>query len=181
MTQALATAAAAAVLVSLWMLGRPRPRLMVPDDGRLVAALNRERIERLHEAVAGSERPAQDTGDSSDADPGSLDVMPAPWARAPGLPMPPRERRRLLNRLAAAARGESQERVNAMSECLHWGDRAVLPLLRRGRLDPDPRVAALAAEGLSRFRGRPGPPGSSRKPLVPVQPARLPRNVSRTL
>jgi hypothetical protein len=181
MTQALVAATTAAVLVSFWLLGRPRPRLMAPDDGRLVAALNRERIERLREAGAGRSLPEQGTGGASDPDPDSLDVMRAAWARAPALPLPPRERRRLLDRLAAAARGESQERVNAMSECLHWGDRAVLPLLRRGRLDPDPRVAALAAEGLSRFRGRPGPPGPPRKLLGPAQPARLPRNVSRTL
>ncbi len=60
-----------------------------------------------------------------------------------------------------------------MAACLAWGDRASLPLLKRARFDPDPRVAALAAEGISAFRGRTAAAAAA-------QPARLPRNVART-
>lgn len=181
MTQAFAGAAAAAVIVAFWLLGRPRPRLMEADDGRLVAALNRERIERLREVGAGPSLPVQGSGDAGKVDSESLEERRAVWSAVPALSMSPRERRLLLTRLAAAARGESQQRISAMAECLRWGDRAVLPLLLKGRHDPDLRVVALAAEGLSRFRGRPGLPRLSRNGSSPVQPARLPRNVSRTL
>ncbi|APD48272.1 hypothetical protein KQ302_13355 [Synechococcus sp. CS-602] len=84
-----------------------------------------------------------------------------------------RQKQRLLRELAVAFRGRGDDRLAAIHLALRSGDRSVLPFLRRGRLDSDPRVAALAAEGLVRFRGKP-----AAQPL-PL-PLRRPRKVSRT-
>jgi hypothetical protein len=68
-----------------------------------------------------------------------------------------------------------------MADCLHWGDPSVLPLLLRGRHNPDPRVAALAAQGLVAFRGRRPLQRGLQGGIVRPQALSLPRNVARTL
>lgn len=88
-----------------------------------------------------------------------------------------RQKQRLLRDLAVAFRGRGDDRLAAIRLALRSGDRSVLPFLRRGRLDADPRVAALAAEGLVRFRGK--PTGGTRE-WPAAQPLPRPRKVSRT-
>ncbi len=152
--------AAAALCLVLWLLRRPRPRLMPVDDGTAVAALNRAQIEQL--------RPPRAAAPDLQATAGGAAVSP--------LPSDERERVRFLRQLNAACRGSDAERRAAMSACLRWGDRAALPLLLRGRRDPDPHVAELAALGLERFRGR-----SAAAVALPIAQAEgLPRNVART-
>ncbi len=163
---------AAVLAVVLWLLGRPRPRLLPSDDGSAVAALNRAQI-----ALLRSGPPAEPSAGPAPAAPGLPVARPAPPASQDGptgLPLPegPRQTRHLLARLDAACRGDDAERLAAMQICLDWGRRPALPLLRRGLKDPDARVVAVAARGLAAFRGRPTPPA--------IQALPLPRNVART-
>ena len=156
MNPTLSVAAGSALLLALWLLGRPRPRLSSRQDTAAIAALNREQIVRLIEPEA---------------------QPPAAAPAVAALPLPPLPRRaaervRFLAQLERWSRGDSQERLLAMQACAHWGQRAALPLLRRGRHDPDPAVALAAALALERFRGRVAAPS------LPLQP--LPRRVSRT-
>lgn len=163
---------AAVLAVVLWLLGRPRPRLLPSDDGSAIAALNRAQIALLRSEPAGI------SPDTSAPDPSAVaSALPAKpiaghGAGSPPWPDGPRQRRHLLSRLEASCRGDAAERIAAMQACVDWGGRAVLPLLRRGLKDPDARVVALAARGLAAFRGRPSP--------LPVQAMPLPRNVART-
>lgn len=165
--------AAAALLLAFWLLRRRRHPLLPFSDGRAVAALNRAQattVEQVEPPVA-----------PFDVEERSQAPLPAVAPALLGLAAPgsgrlldPRGRRQLLSELRAAASSSDQERLAAMSTCLAWGDRASLPLLRRARFDPDPRVAALAAEGIAAFRGRAAAAAPG------LQPARLPRNVART-
>jgi len=181
MNQALSGGAVALVLAVLWLLRRPRPQLMRSTDGASVAALNRAQME-LVVSDAGTElAPGQEDAPlpelGSDLIPGAQGT---PWpsltsqlVRSPQ----PRSLREVNARLAvlkAAFAQGGQARRQAMETCLAWSHRAALPLLHLGLRDADPVVAALAARGLDRFRGRSGP-----SPL-PAQAARLPRNVART-
>ncbi|CAK6693711.1 HEAT repeat domain-containing protein [Synechococcus sp. CBW1107] len=156
--------AAAALLLVFWLLRRRRNPLSSGDDGSAVAAVNRAQLERLVEPAA-------------PAVPSAVPALAAPafaWRPGPesGARLDPRRRRQVLAELRTAAAGSAGERLAAVAACLAWGDRASLPLLKRARFDPDPRVAALAAEGISAFRGRTA--------AAAAQPARLPRNVART-
>ena len=158
MNPTLSVAAGSALCLALWLLGRPRPRLSSRQDTAAIAALNRQQIVRLIE-------PAEA--------PPSAPVADA----APELPPLPRgaaERVRFLSRLERWSRGSNSERLLAMRACAHWGHRAALPLLRRGRHDPDPSVALTAAQALERFRGR------SSVPATQAQLPSSPRRVSRT-
>ncbi|MEY3735699.1 MAG: hypothetical protein RLZZ624_758 [Cyanobacteriota bacterium] len=156
MNPTLSVAAGSALLLALWLLGRPRPRLSSRQDTAAIAALNREQIVRLI-----------DPEDQAPAVSSEETALPLP-----PLPQQPAERVRFLAQLERWSRGGSQERLLAMQACAHWGQRAALPLLRRGRHDPDPAVALVAAQALERFRGRVA------APALAVQP--LPRRVSRT-
>jgi hypothetical protein len=163
--------AAAAVLLAIWLLRRRRPPLMPSLYGQAVAALNRAQIERAvldpDSVAAAAPDPAAEVGAAPES--GAV-----PDGFLPGGRLDPRQHGRLLRELAAAARAGEGERLAALATCAAWGDRASLPLLRRARFDPDPRVAALAARGLALFRGRTAAAGTD-------QPARPPRNVARTL
>lgn len=154
--------AVAALLLVFWLLRRRTNPLPAGDDGSAVAALNRAQLVRLVEPAA----------------PAVLSAATAPafpWRAGPesGASLEQRRRRRqVLAELRSAAAGSADERLAAVAACLAWGDRASLPMLKRARFDPDPRVAAVAAEGIAAFRGRTA--------AAAPQPARLPRNVART-
>ena len=175
MTQALSGAAIAAVIAVCWLLGRPRPKLLRSTDASGVAALNRQQMERV-----------VDSPDDRGAAPADQDTWnPSDWA---GLPAPSdaalafhgascwprngRERTLLLAQLETQFRLGGEARRQAMALAAAWGQRATLPLLRRGLRDTDPEVVALAAGAMERFRG---------STVAGPQPAaRAPRNVSRT-
>ncbi|EAQ76701.1 MULTISPECIES: hypothetical protein [unclassified Synechococcus] len=159
--------AAAALLLVFWLLRRRKNPLSSGDDGSAVAAVNRAQLERL----------VQPAAPAAPAVPSAVPALAAPafaWRPGPesGARLDPRRRRQVRAELRTAATGSAGERLAAVAACLAWGDRASLPLLKRARFDPDPRVAALAAEGISAFRGRTA--------AAAAQPARLPRNVART-
>lgn len=159
MTQVLSAAALAAVVAACWLVGRPRPKILRSTDASAVAALNRSRME-LVQGAAGAE--------------------PAPASAPPQPAMPPlpaaadrRGRRQLLNQLERQFQAGGEQRRQALAVCLAWRHRDALPLIRRGLRDADSTVALLAAEAMAGFRGR-------SRAATPAQPARLPRNVSRT-
>ena len=161
MTQALSGAAIAAVIAACWLLGRPRPKILRSTDASAVAALNRSRME-LVVRRDGDTEPA--TAHDSQAAAAETILLPA----AADL----RGRRQLLMQLHQQFQAGGQQRRQALTVCAAWRHREALPLIRRGLRDSDCRVAALAAEAMQTFRGRP----------VPAQAAAVPapRNVSRT-
>lgn len=158
MTPTITAAGVAALLVALWLLGRPRPRLRSRQDTAAVAALNREQIVLVQTL----------------ASPAAEDASSAPTQPSILLPRSAGERQRFLAQLERWSRGSSSERLRAMQASGQWGQRAALPLLRRGRHDPDPQVALAAAQALERFRGRAAAAPRGLQPLMP------PRNVART-
>ena len=155
MPQALSGAAIAAVIAACWLLGRPRPKILRSTDASAVAALNRSRMELV---TRREEAPAQ-----AAAQPANLSLPAAADVRG---------RRQLLAQLEQQFLAGGQQRRQALEVCAAWRHRDALPLIRRGLRDSDCQVAALAAEAMQSFRGRP----------VPVQAAAVPapRNVSRT-
>jgi hypothetical protein len=176
-------AVSATLLVVLWLATRRRPRPFLRSaDTSAVAALNRAQIAWVGPAAwpeSGEtlEVDAPAAAPQAEEQPGSVGLagaglrLPAPGAA--------RARRRLLQRLAAsAAAADPAERLEAMRIARRWGDRAVLPLLRRGLRDVHPAVVEQAALALAASRGRPvagaAPYGAGAQP-----PAR-PRRVSRT-
>ena len=161
MTQALSGAAIAAVIAVCWLLGRPRRTILRSTDTTAVAALNRGQMERL------IERPTPEQ--TAVAGPSAAEATAmAAW------PRDARERGQLLRNLEQRFASAGDARRQAMALAATWGDRAALPLIRRGLRDSDPAVVALAAEAMESFRGR-------TTPGAPVQPdAKAPRNVSRT-
>ena len=159
MTQVLSAAALAAVVAACWLVGRPRPKILRSTDASAVAALNRSRME-LVQGAPGAE--------------------PAPASAPPQPAMPPlpaaadrRGRRQLLNQLERQFQAGGEQRRQALAVCLAWRHRDALPLIHRGLRDADSTVALLAAEAMAGFRGR-------NSAAAAAQPARLPRNVSRT-
>ncbi|MBM5807595.1 MAG: hypothetical protein FJ056_07870 [Cyanobacteria bacterium M_surface_10_m2_179] len=159
MTQALTGAALAAVIAACWLLGRPRPKILRSTDASAVAALNRSRMEQVIQAIE------RQNASAEDAEPvGAAAILPV----AGDL----RGRRQLLGQLEQQFQAGGQRRREALEVCLAWRHRDALPLIRRGLRDSDCRVAALAAEAMQQFRGRPAP--------VQAVAAPAPRNVSRT-
>jgi hypothetical protein len=173
--------AAAALLLMVWLVRSRRLPMLWRDDGSAVAALNRAQLERVVTPATAS---AASSAASSASTALAITAPPALEPREPllealasvesGTRLDPRWRRQILAELRAAATGSEGERLAAVAACLAWGDRASLPLLKRARFDPDPCVAALAAEGIAAFRGR------TAVQVCRPQPARLPRNVART-
>jgi hypothetical protein len=159
MTQALSGAAIAAVIAACWLLGRPRPKILRSTDASAVAALNRGRMELIlrRDGEAAADIAAASSAIARVSLPATADL---------------RGRRQLLSHLERQFKAGGHQRREALELCLAWGHRDALPLIRRGLRDSDCNVAALAAEAMQQFRGRP----------APVQPAAAPapRNVSRT-
>ncbi len=161
MNQAMAALVAAMVLSGLWLLGRPRPRLLDSADTTAVAALNRAQVELVQAApavvpVGAAARPES-----------PLVAIPAQGASV-------QERLRFERWLKELWRGEPADRLQALAACRQWGHPSVLPWLRRGLRDGDAAVVALAAEAIGPFRG------PLRSSVADPQPLRLPRNVART-
>ncbi|MGB7565592.1 MAG: HEAT repeat domain-containing protein [Prochlorococcaceae cyanobacterium] len=150
----------AMVLSGLWLLGRPRPRLLDSAETTAVAALNRAQVELVQQAPAVVRAEA--------ARPESpLVAIPAPGGSV-------QERLRFERWLRELWRGEPADRLRALDACRQWGHPSVLPWLRRGLRDGDAAVVALASEAIGPFRG------PLRSSVAGPQPLRLPRNVART-
>lgn len=158
MPSTLSVAGAFALFVVLWLLGRPRPTLTSRQDSSAIAALNREQIVRVLDPVPANDRAVVSALEST-----------VPLPRTPG------ERQRFLAQLDRWSRGSNDDRLRAMRASAAWGQRSALPVLLRGRHDPDPRVSLAAAQALERFRGRSAASGQG-----DPQALRAPRNVSRT-
>jgi len=84
-----------------------------------------------------------------------------------------RGRQQQLNALARQLLASPVQRVEALQHLDQWGNRAVLPLLKRGLRDPHPEVVQAAAAAMLRFRGRSAAAASEGRPSAPL---RLPRN-----
>ena len=164
MSQAFSGVVIAALIGVCWLLRRPRPRLLRSTDVAGVAALNCSQMERL---VVAEPQAAEDSAGPAPA----LSPLPLPK------PGDGRSRQALLTQLERQFQAGGQQRRQAMAVCGTWNHQAVLPLLRRGLRDADPSVVAIAATAMARFRGRGIPRGLG---SGGAQPARLPRNVSRT-
>jgi hypothetical protein len=171
MNPSLLGAVSATLLVVFWLATRRRPRpFLRSDDTGAVAALNRAQIELVRTSSAELETPPVDADPSPRADGRNELIAAGAATTAETLPGPAdaRARRQLLQRLAAAAAADPQQRIEAMRIARRWGDSCVLPLLRRGLRDVHPAVVAEAALAIAAYRGR------------VVQPASRPRRVSRT-
>jgi hypothetical protein len=143
MNPSLLGAAAATLLVALWLVTRRQPRPFLRSaDASAVAALNRAQRELVT------------------PHPGSVSAPPSKAASSPPAPQPlpsradQRGRAQLLARLSAAALGSQPERLDAMRTARRWGHPDTLPLLRRGLRDVHPAVVREAAQALETFRGR---------------------------
>ncbi len=160
MNQAMAALVVATILSGLWLLGRPRPRLLASADTTSVAALNRAQLELVQApAVVPVEAAARPD---------------SPWVAVPALGASVQERLRFERWLKELWRGEPADRLRALAACRQWGHPSVLPWLRRGLRDGDAAVVALASEAIGPFRG------PLRSAVADPQPLRLPRNVART-
>lgn len=154
----------------LWLITRRPPRaLLRSTDTTAVAALNRAQIELVSRVEAVDSPP--DT---------AATAGPEQSAAAAVLPPPPRtafERRTYLRQLQLWGAGDPEQRLRAVRAARLWTHPALLPLLRRGLRDGDPRVMAEAAAAIAAYRGRPVPvqPGAGIQPL-----GAAPRRVSRT-
>jgi hypothetical protein len=154
------------LVLSLWWSGRRRPAaLLRSTDASAIAALNRAQIASLHRPAPGDVRPPAEQEESQ----GCAHLLPATPAAA-ALPQA-----LLLRRLSQALGQDPATRLAALRLARSWGDRATVPLLRRGLRDSDPAVVLEASLAMERFRGRSAAPGRSQLAAVP-----LPRNVSRT-
>ena len=180
MNPSLLGAAAATLLVALWLLGRRKPRPFLRSaDTSAVAALNRAQIERQLDPASTrlAARGGVDTPEAPTTPPPP--GGPSPAAALATYPIPARGdlrgRRLLLQRLEAASAGPLGERIAALGLARRWGHPAVLPLLRRGLRDVHPAVVREAALALEAYRGRTIP--STAATSLPV---RSPRRVSRT-
>ena len=167
MSGSLLAAVAALFSLGLWLATRrrPAPRLAVspPAFTDPVEALNPPQLALLPPAPVPHQVRPLSVG------------QPAPLA-----PLPragdARQRQLLLSRLGALMAGDRSQRLAAIQQAHRWGERAVLPLLRRGLRDVDPAVCAAAAQAIERYRGRiEAVPVAAQIPQVP-----LPRNVART-
>ncbi len=179
MNPSLLGAAAASLLVALWLVRRRQPRAFLRSaDTSAVAALNRAQIQRVISA-APPLAPATSTPPAS--------VVPSAAALLAAQPIPARgdqhSRRLLLRRLEAASRRSLPERIEALRLARRWGHPATLPLLRRGLRDVHPAVVREAALALESYRGRSIPSAPPSVPAAPSVPARSPgspRTVART-
>jgi hypothetical protein len=171
-TSLLGVLAAVALATGLWLGGRrPRP-LLNSTDTREVAALNRAQNTLVREARHTPHPPSPEK-----AGPGEEGLAVAwtpriPLAALPAARLSPAERHAWLRELRRHHQAGGAQRLEAMRRARAWGHRDVLPLLRQGLRDPDPRVVGEAALAMAAFRGRPAG--------RPIQTAAPPRNVART-
>ena len=164
---------AVVLATGLWWAGRrPRP-LLKSTDAHAVAALNRAQNSLVWEArqtlldAPPGEQDAQEGGSSTWS-------PHTPLGDQPHARLPAHQRQSWLRELKRHYRAGGAQRLEAIRLARAWGCREVIPLLRQGLRDPDPRVMREAALAMETFRGRPSPGRS----LVQATPA--PRNVART-
>ncbi len=169
----LLAAVGASLLAALWLLARRRPPAPLQRDVSDVVAINRAQISRTL-SPAGS--PGEEAAASPAAGVAGPDELVMSLAAPPA---PGRDRQIGLRRLEALYRGGGEERRQAMAAACGWRHPSVLPLLRRGLRDPDPRVMAEAARGMELFRGKPAAVPAGGRGRAPQGTAR-PRRVSRT-
>jgi hypothetical protein len=146
----------------LWLLTRRQPRtLLRSTDTAAVAALNRAQIELVSRVEPVAPRPDADAA-APQPQAGAAAAEPLP------LPTTPLERRLYLLQLRYWAAGDPEQRLLAVQAARRWRHPDVLPLLRRGLRDGDPRVMAAAAAAIAPYRGRPTPAsaGSARQPVA---------------
>lgn len=168
--------AAAIVLVLTWLLTHRRPvTVLRSTDASAVAALNRAQISRVERAVPG--RIAGPLAAASSPNLAAAEPVGPGVSARPALPRrgDARARAALLRQLAQQLRGASPGRLAAISLAVHWGDPAVLPLLRRGLRDVDPRVVLAAAQGMAGFRGLSAGQAVRQWPELPPLPANAAR------
>ena len=162
-------ALASLLALVLWLTTRRQPRaLLRSTDTTAVAALNRAQLVHRAEVMV-EPRPADNPA-----------LVGAPSAAAaeqatealPPIPRTATERRAYLRQLRLWAAGDPEQRLRALRSARQWSHPSLLPLLRLGLRDGDPRVMAAAAAAIAPYRGR----------SVSAQPgaAALPRRVSRT-
>jgi hypothetical protein len=185
MPPSLLAALTAALLALVWVASRGRrgSPLIRNGDTSAVAALNRAQIALVQAAAdrgvtkPGSAGAPPAPADLAPVDPDLFDPLPsAPFARDS------RFRRVYRAQLEAAFQAGGPAQIEAMRQARRWGDRATLPLLRRGLRATDPAVVREAAAAINRFRGASGSPAARSVLAGPVQrSAGLPRNVARTL
>ena len=162
-------ALASLLALVLWLTTRRQPRaLLRSTDTSAVAALNRAQL--VHRAEANVEPPPADSAALAGATPAAAAQQAA--EALPPIPRTPVERRAYLRQLRLWAAGDSDQRLRALRSARQWSHPSLLPLLRRGLRDSDPRVMAAAAAAIAPYRGR----SVSAQPAV----AALPRRVSRT-
>lgn len=184
MNPSLFAAIAAACMAALWLGTRRRPRpFLRSQDTSAVAALNRAQIAQLldpqpprasrSDGLAGPhvplgsphDRPSGASGDPQMSQPTSMPLPPAGAVR---------QRLILLRQLECWAHGDGPERLQAMAVARLWRHPCVLPLLRRGLRDPDPRVMAEAAAAMGMFRGRsPAPGPQASRPAINSRPRKV--------
>lgn len=179
MNPSLIGAAAASLLVVLWLAGRRRPRPFLRSaDTSAVAALNRSQIERVLGAPA---TPPAAAGTARAAHPSASPPTPPSHPLLAAHPIPARADRRsrqlLLRRLQSASTGSLPERLAALRLARRWGHPSTLPLLRRGLRDVHPEVVREAAQALEAYRGRSVAPSPA---AAPARASRSPRTVART-
>ena len=154
-------AAASLLSLTLWLAARRRPAaLLATTSTAAVAALNRAQLSLVQQQAASLEPCVSD----------ELPLLPARGDV--------RQRQLFLTQLQAQLAGDQPQRLAAMRQARRWGDRAALPLLRRGLRDVDLAVCAEAAWGLERFRGR--TPVATAGTSSTGSQLSLPRNVART-
>jgi hypothetical protein len=168
----LLAAVGASLLAALWLLSRRRPPTPSQRDVSDVVALNRAQI-----TLARGPGASPDTGTAASpaaAGSGAADGGATPF---PAPPAGAGDRHLHLRRLEELYRAGGDRRLEALKAARLWGHPTVLPLLRRGLRDADPRVMLEAARGMELFRGKPGAAAARGRP---PQAAARPRRVART-
>ena len=154
---------AALLVVLAWLITRRKPvPVLRSTDASEVAALNRAQITQVIASAAAPQAPEAMAQEEHQV---GL-VLPVPGDA--------RGRAELLRELAVQLQGTNAERLAAISVAASWADRSVLPLLRRGLRDVDPRVVLAASTGMAAFRGRTAGQGV----LGQIERLPLPRNVA---
>jgi len=196
MTPSLLAASLGAVLVVFLALRGRRPATFLRStDSSAVAALNRSQIEMVQastqdrngaaDGAATSTFPFPVVAGASDPQAGLVATIRPSYRRNRQVLACPEsiicfealQKRDRLRQLSAWIQGDPGERLRAIQNARRWGNRATLPILRRGLRDPDPTVMREAALAMEMFRGRTGIAPGSGQPLLVVS---RPRSVART-
>ena len=159
MNQIFAGTAALALALVLWGLGRkPRKPLLSSTDASFVAGLNRTQLSFVLSKQEVFEEKKQISATSKTA-----------WE-------PPKTSQECINlrkQLFQLIDGGPKERLNAVAIAGLWGNKSVLPIIRRGLRDSDSVVVYTAAEAIKQFRSN-----SSSTTKSNHKTLRPPRNVS---